>query len=207
MSGECKVVSPSEEKKALAVAQKKILRDDGSHVTSINDIVKLIKEQQKGGSQKGGVDLAKCTTVLAGILCAMTAVGGIMAFSAACNKYGVTLEQLQAAKKALEVSLAGCDTVEGIAARKLAANYSVIPSCSDVTSKIENVAVEIAELMKKAPGTFISAATNSWGAATAAAGTLCAGICYLTKKDGGKKSRKNKKTKRSRKQRRITKKH
>ena len=152
--------------------------------------------------------MASCTTVLAGVLCAMTAVGGIMAFSAACHKYGVNLEQLEKAKDTLKVSLTGCGTAEGVAARMLASKYSTIPSCSDVTSKIENITLEIAELMKTAPKSVIATASKGWDSAVAAAGIICGGLCMLTKKrDGGKKSRNNKKSKKSRKQRRKTKKN
>jgi hypothetical protein len=208
----CKLVSEEKKDEGLVESKKDLFPPDTdkSGINTLDDIAKLISKK-KGGSQKGGkVDLASCTTVLAGVLCATATIGGIWAFTVACQKYGVTLHQLQSAKDVLEKSLVGCGTVEGVAARKLAANYSPIPACSDITLKIENVVTEIAELMKKAPGNILSAASNGWIAATVAAGAICktisAGECYLNK-EGGKKSRTSKKSKKSRKQRRKTKKN
>ena len=146
---------------------------------------------------------ANCTIIIAVILCALTAVCGIMAFTAACQKYGINLENLQATKNALEGFLVGCDTIEGIAARKLSAPYSVLPTCSDVTSKIENVTTEIAELMKNAPRNMITAVTSSWSTATLLAGGICAGI-YSIKSRGGLESKSQKYKNKYLKLRKIT---
>jgi hypothetical protein len=187
---ECKTIDPSTIKEAADNATKPIVNDDGSHITTIDDMVKLISEKNGGSRQKGG-EMTKCTLILATILCSISTVGGIMAFTAACQKYGVTLENLQAAKQSLEGYLVGCDTIEGIAARKLGAPYSLLPTCSDVTSKIEHITVEIAELMKKAPGNIVIAATQGWHVATLLAGGICAGVGICSKKGGFKNKSKN----------------
>ena len=192
---ECKTIDPSILKEAAEDAKKPIVKDDGSNVITIDDMVKLISEKNGGSRQKGG-EMTKCTLILATILCSISAVGGIMAFTAACQKYGVTLENLQAAKQSLEGYLVGCETIEGIAARKLGAPYSLLPTCSDVTSKIENITVEIAELMKQAPGNIVTAATNGWHVATLLAGGICAGICSIK---GGSKNKSKKYRKQIRK--------
>jgi len=209
MSEGCKLVSTTKKQEGLAKAKEDILKDDGSHITSINDMVKLISEK-KGGQKGGVVDLAMCTKVLAIVLCVITTGGGVWAFSVACQTHGVSLQQLEAAKDVLEKSLLGCSNIQGIAARKLAANYSPIPACSDVTLKIEYVVNEIANLMKQSPSYASFAyetATKGWTAATASASALCGGICYFQNKKGGKKSKKNKKPKKSRKQKRKTRKN
>jgi len=200
MMEECKPRDPVILQQASEDAMKPILKDDGSHITTIDDMVKMISQKKGGSKQKGG-EMANCTFILATILCTLTTVGGIMAFTAACQKYGVSLESLQAAKKSLEGYLIGCDTIEGIAARKLGAPYSIIPTCSDTTAKIESITVEIAELMKNAPGNMITAATNGWTTATLIAGGICTAVCSIRK--GGSK----KKSKRHRKHMRKTKKN
>ena len=199
---ECKTISPSILKAAEEEALKPIIPDDGSGITSIDDMVKLIGEKNGGSRQKGG-DMSKCAMILATLLCVIGTAGGALAFAVACKKYNISLENLEAAKKTLEGYLVGCETIEGIALRKVGEPYSILPTCSDVTLKIEKIAVEISELMKKAPGGFMTAALQGWTVAVSIATTICAGVCSMKK--GGLKNKSKKYRKKGSKSRKLRK--
>ena len=208
----CKIITEEEKIEAIEMADKKIVKDDGTGIETINQMLKRVKQneggnkqkgrKQKGSKQKGGKG-ELCAAILATILLVSIA-GGVLAFSIACQKYNISYADLEQYKNTLEIALKGCGTVEGVMAREMASQITLAPNCSDVTRRIETVTNDIAALMKTAPS-IASNLITGWNSALAAATVLCAGTAGTCKKGGG--SKKKNKSKRHRKRMRKTKKN
>lgn len=205
---------PISEAQINAELTEPIIPRDETGVVSLDDMFKELIKTTGGGVNEE--EQKRCTILIAILLVVATTGLSLWTLRTAITRYNIDVNTLENARKVLEASIQGCDKVEIVAARKISAAYTGIPTCSDATERIEELTVKLQDLAQKVPGFALDSFAKGWGAAMTAAAAICAGLNVCLNRGGkhkktrkgrkggkGRKSRKSRKGRKSRKSRRY----